>query len=315
MRWLFRKFRIFKQPEPEGPVSPFPRDATMVFGIGAQKAGTTWLHDYLSRSDEVHFSRNKELHYFDVRAGRGGMALRVRVNAIHVLTDKLDTNNIRLNKLIVDQIRDATDLLSIYTGQFQGEDRHDPYLAYLVQGWNGQPVIGDITPSYCTLDREHFADMANIGQAKFIFILRDPVSRMWSQIRMAVDVVHGTDITPEERARFCAERARMLLDIGRLSKIERADYVRTMTELEAVVPADRILYVFYEDLFGGTATKEICDFLGIAHLPPEAEKRVNQGISVPLPDDIRSIFRQTFAPQYEAMRARFGDRLPPDWME
>ena len=41
----------------------------MFFCIGAQKTGTSWLHDYLSRSDEVHFSRNKELHYFDVRAG------------------------------------------------------------------------------------------------------------------------------------------------------------------------------------------------------------------------------------------------------
>ncbi|MDA3888121.1 MAG: sulfotransferase [Allgaiera sp.] len=314
MHWLLRKLGLSKPPEPEGPVSPFPRAATMCFCIGAQKAGTTWLHDYLSRSEEVHFSRNKELHYFDVRAGRGGMALRVRVNAMHVLTDKLDTKNIRLNKAVVDQLRDAGDLLSIYTGPFQGDDRHDPYISYLVRDWNGQPVVGDITPSYCSLDREQFADMASIGRARFIFILRDPVSRMWSQIRMAVDAVHGTDITPEERARFCAERARMLLDIGRLSKIERADYVRTMTELEAVVPADRILYVFYEDLFGGTATKEICDFLGIAHLPPEAEKRVNQGISVPLPDDIRSILREAFAPQYEAMRARFGDRVPASWM-
>jgi len=34
-----------------------------------------------------------------------------------------------------------------------------------------------------------------------------------------------------------------------------------------------------------------------------------------LPDDIRTLFRDAFASQYEAMRARFGDRVPSDWME
>jgi hypothetical protein len=311
MHWLLRKLGLSKPPDP---VSPFPRDATMFFCIGAQKAGTTWLHDYLSRSEEVHFSRNKELHYFDVRAGRGGMALRVRVNAMHVLTDKLDTNNIRLNKVVVDQIRDAADLLSIYTGQFQGEGRHDPYLVYLAQGWNGQPVIGDITPSYCTLDREHFTDMAHIGQAKFIFILRDPVSRMWSHIRMNASQQVGAGADAETLAQACRDWVQNLVDLDKLGQIERADYVRTMTELEASVPAERILYVFYEDLFEGDATRQICEFLGIAHRFPETGKRVNQGASVPLPDDIRTIFRQAFAPQYEAMRARFGDRIPDSWM-
>lgn len=315
MRWLLRKLRFLKPPEPQGRVSPFPREATMFFCIGAQKAGTTWLHDYLSRSDEVHFSRNKELHYFDVRAGRGGMALRVRVNAMHVLTDKLDTDNIRLNKMVVDQIRDAADLLSIYTGQYQGEDRHDPYLAYLARDWAGQPVIGDITPSYCTLARENFADMATIGQAKFIFILRDPVSRMWSHIRMNASHQVGSGADDDTLAQACRDWVQKLVDMDKLDQIERADYVRTMTELEAALPAERILYVFYEDLFEGEATRQICDFLGIAHRPPAAGRRVNEGVAVPLPDDIRALFREAFAPQYEAMRARFGDRIPESWME
>lgn len=298
---------------PDYPSPPFPQDATMFFCVGAQKAGTSWLHDYLSRSEEVHFSRNKELHYFDVRAGLGKLSLEIRVNAMHILADKLNPEERRLNASVVNRLRDAADLLSIYTGKGADSDRHDPYLAYLLAGRSTQPVVGDITPAYAVLKREQFADMASIGRAKFIFILRDPISRMWSQIRMAVDARHGAEITAGERQRFCVERARMLLDIGRLPRIERANYHRTMTELEAAVPAERILYVFYEELFEGPATRQICDFLGISHLPPEGQKRVNAGISVPLPDDIRALFRDAFAPQYEAMRARFGDRLPAGW--
>jgi len=300
---------------PDYPAPPFPRDATMFFCIGAQKAGTSWLHDYLSRSDEVHFSRNKELHYFDVRAGLGQLSLKIRINAMHILADKLDPENRRLNTSVVNRLRDAADLLSIYTGKGGGADRHDPYLAYLLAGRSKQPVVGDITPAYAILSPGDFSDMASIGGAKFIFILRDPVSRMWSQVRMDVDAANSQDISADERMRLCIERARMLQDIGRLPNIERANYTRTIKNLEAAVHADRILYVFHEELFTGPATKQICDFLGIRHYAPEAEKRVNQGVSVPLPDDIRAIFRDAFAPQYDAMRARFGDRLPASWME
>ena len=34
-------------------------------GIGAQKAGTTWLHDNLSCHPELYLPPEKEIHYFD----------------------------------------------------------------------------------------------------------------------------------------------------------------------------------------------------------------------------------------------------------
>ena len=40
-------------------------DVTLLFGIGATKAGTSWLHAWLSGHPEVHLWPHKELHYFD----------------------------------------------------------------------------------------------------------------------------------------------------------------------------------------------------------------------------------------------------------
>ena len=40
---------------------PFPD----FLGIGAQKAGTTWLHENLRRHPELFLPEEKELHYFD----------------------------------------------------------------------------------------------------------------------------------------------------------------------------------------------------------------------------------------------------------
>lgn len=287
----------------------------MFFCIGAQKAGTSWLHDYLSGHAEVHFSPNKELHYFDVLASRAGMALRVRVNALHVLADKLNPKATRLNRTVVQRLCEAAELLTIYTGKGDGADRHDPYLAYLLKNWQGQKLVGDITPAYAILDRAHFADMASIGRAKFIFILRDPVARMWSHIRMSVSADLGAQTPVETLQQACIKRVRNLADTMPLAEVERADYLRTMTELEAVVPTERILYVFYEDLFTGTATQDICRFLGLRHIPPAASRRVNEGVPVPLPDEILDLFRTAYARQYNGIRARFGARIPTSWRD
>lgn len=40
-------------------------------GIGAQKAGTTWLYAQLSRHPEVRFPAGKEVHFWDLYQGQG----------------------------------------------------------------------------------------------------------------------------------------------------------------------------------------------------------------------------------------------------
>ena len=46
---------------------PFPD----FLGIGAQKSGTTWLHENLRCHPEVYLHDAKELHFFDLHLGRG----------------------------------------------------------------------------------------------------------------------------------------------------------------------------------------------------------------------------------------------------
>lgn len=299
---------------PDLPAPPFPADATMFFCIGAQKAGTTWLYDYLSRSPDVHFSPNKELHYFDVRAGRADLVMDLRLDILRKQAEILALKDGRLQPNHIQRLRESVELLGIYTGQGEGARRHQPYLRYLLRGRKEQKAVGDITPAYAVLDRATYADMATIGQAKFLFILRDPVARMWSQIRMAASIELGEGAAPGALAEACTARARLLIENrNRLPRLERADYLRTMEELEAAVPAERILYVFYEDLFGGGGTEEICRFLGIAPLPADGGSKVNEGSRVELPDDIRATFREAFDRQYQGLSRRFGDRLPERW--
>ncbi len=57
------------------------------------------------------------------------------------------------------------------------------YLDYLGAG-QGAAVVGDITPAYGLLSVERLRAMAALGETRFLYILRDPVARLWSHVRM-----------------------------------------------------------------------------------------------------------------------------------
>lgn len=290
------------------PDTTFPKSATMFYCIGAQKAGTTWLFDTLSRSNQVHFCKNKELHYFDVASGRDSGSMNSRITAVQRLAGRLVNETGPKNLNFLGRIADLADLLKIYSGEL-GD--HNPYLEYLLRDYAGQPVVADITPAYAMLKEETFADMATIGDAKFLFIMRDPVDRMWSHIRMTLLVEGHDDGINFEDA--CAERADILIDSGRLQAIERGNYKLTMTRLEASVPRDRIKYVFFEDLFAPETMNGICDFLGIDPITANGGKNSNTGRSAKMPERLRLAFEQAFAPQYAFVRAHLGDAVPNSW--
>ena len=289
------------------PRNTFPKKATMFFCIGAQKAGTTWLYDALQKNPQIHFSKNKELHYFDVIMGRAKLALVNRVRMARALAAKLEDRTGPQNSHTIKQLRDVTDLLEIYTG---GKNNHAPYLKYLLRDYRRQPIVCDITPSYAILSRDDFANMAAIGNTRFGFIMRDPVDRMWSQIRMAVSYM---DVDDDDFEASCIAHAQTLIDTQHLDRIARANYRQTITELEAAVPPEHIKYLFFEDLFKPKTMADLCQFLNINPVPADAQTPSNQGRSASMPDMVRSAIEDAFEPQYRYIRDRFGDAVPATW--
>jgi hypothetical protein len=279
----------------------------MVFCIGAQKAGTTWLYDALRLSHQVHFSRNKELHYFDVIAGKAKQVFDMRVRAAEILAKRLIPQIGIRNRPNLKQLRDLTELLEIYA---YSHGDHSGYLNYLLRDYEDQAVICDITPAYAILDRDGFAQMAQIGSAKFIFILRDPIDRMWSQIRMAIKTTSPPPISFQDA---CVARAGHLIKSGSLLNIERADYRRTISELEAAVPQSRIKYLFYEDMFKPATTNALCDFLGIQPIAVDPDNHSNLGAMATMPAGIHAGFSEAFKAQYAFVHKRFGGLVPAQW--
>lgn len=289
----------------------FPDTARMFYCIGAQKAGTTWLYQYLSRSPEVHFPPAKEVHYFDIETGQNTLSYDIRLKALRQIVETLEAQGNSPKQETLDRLENLVSLLSIHGGQTATD--HARYIRYLCKGYAGQKVIADITPAYAILPKRKFSEMAEIGNAKFLFIMRDPVARMWSQIRMGVSARLGPDVTQSELQLACITHAETLIASGRMARVERADYLSTLSRLEQAVPDDHWRTIFYENLFNPKSLDNICRFLNIKPVQAPLSDHVNRGKPVKLPTDLREKMRSVFAPQYDGIRKRYGSEVPAEW--
>lgn len=294
----------------------FPDKARMFYCIGAQKAGTSWLYQALGQSRDCHLPYLKELHYFDALYTPGNR--RAQDEMLMALDGVLDDliaqpqgSPADPRKLI--KAKYLADYLKMHTGP---RGSHDRYIRFLTQGWAGQALICDITPAYSILDRKAFADMAGIGRAQFLFILRDPVERMWSAIRMAMSDRSGArGLDKDQFAGLCADRVRRMQATGALGDkpAPRADYLRTLAELDHAVDDDRVHVAFFETLVGSGGLADLCARLGIAPPIGNGGDAVGVGRQAEIPEETEQLLFDGLKPQYDGIMERFGDAVPDQW--
>ena len=203
------------------------------FVVGAQKAGTTTLHDWLRNCCEVALPWSKETHYFrdEDRFSKG------------------------------DQW---------YLKQFKVTAK--------------TKVIGEIDPEYM-----YFPECAQrikcfTKNPKLIFILRDPLSRAYSNylmsVRMGYEPLSFSDALQAEAGR--------LKGGDRFSRIHHAYiarglYAKQMRLMLEKFPNAEVKVLFFEELFSSQASaekgfREICEFIGVgtSDLAVDFEGRANQ---------------------------------------
>lgn len=271
-------------------------DDTMFIVIGAQKAGTTWLHGYLSHHPDVSCGPLKEYHYFNKfhkEFAQPGQSV-----PFHALRRVLAQASM---------LRRAG-IAQGYVGSLVAALRGQGDYMTLVRGSDPQAkVFGDVTPIYSLLGRDAFAEMAQAhSDVRFVFIMRDPVERLWSHTRMRA---RRLKLTPGG-----AEFDRLIhecLDDPRF--LGRSDYTRTVTELEAVVARDHILYLFYEDLFSDQSLERLCAYLGIGFKPGQYDEKVFAGMVADAPEGWLHEARKRLAPVYNFVSDRFGADVPAAW--
>jgi hypothetical protein len=151
--------------------------------IGAQKAGTTWLHRALERRPDVWLPPVKELHFFDEKINESRSWFELR--------NAGDAPGVRWRRQIATERRLRTDTPGLATDERRRWcgtyffDRPSPE-------WYGslfpEPgVSGEITPDYGILQTDQISRVvAMVPDIKVIYLLRNPIDREWSAAQMAM---------------------------------------------------------------------------------------------------------------------------------
>lgn len=276
----------------------------LMFGVGAAKSGTSWLYQYLAAHPECHLRSIKELHFFDTRdRGNRGWYLRDLIRKANSLEGSILTGEAATP---TDQILHLADL-RIYARILDKGDVSG-YLAFLMEGSEGARVVGDITPGYGLLPEKTLGEMAALHEdVRFVYVMRDPVARLWSHVRMLA----------RRRARGdLGRRAGRILDnvlAGSAPDIaDRSNYADAIGRLTSAVAPEKLFICTSEDLFGADALARLCAFLGIAALKGEPDRRVHGGVEIAMTDMQRKRAAAWLRPQYDYVAANMG-ALPPAW--
>lgn len=190
--------------------------------IGAQKAGTTWLYSMLKQNKSVFLPPIKEIHFLD-----------------SIYVDGHD-------KWIEASFAKRSKTLSLKPGYFKYFKRlraldrtTDAWYAAVFEHPKAEGrITGEITPAYSILPTEGIERARAINpDMKLIFIIRDPVDRALSQLRMVAG-----------RRKWAAGVGEEVLGQKKLMQgiLQRSAYSQNIARWEAVFPAAQILYQPYK---------------------------------------------------------------------
>lgn len=282
--------------------------AKFFVGIGAAKAGTSWITEYLSRHPEVAFSPIKELHFFDAMfCGADSAHWNTRwSNILPELTGKYRESpsvelqeKIRCVRLRLDMIED----FSLYRRYFD-----------LLIG-DEHRAFGEITPAYSLLPETGFHSITELyPDARFVFVMRDPVDRYLSQIQFSQSVRELEGGAPIEN--FDPD-AKALDNLDNPAYTARGDYERTISTLLRVTSRSNVLVLFYEHLFDTQRSAgqlaQLCDFLEISFQAADSGRRVNQSRPMKFDRSVVAKVKSRFSNTYEYVSKNFGDSIPDSW--
>jgi hypothetical protein len=256
---------------------------TFLLGVGCQKGGTAWMHRYLESSPQCDPGFRKEYHVWDaVDLASGGPARQ-----------RIENQGGQRARFLVDH------------------EHYFDYFAGLLER-PGVRLTADITPAYAGLSVDRLSTVRAGFESRgvrsvAVYLMRDPVERVWSAVRM--DVRRRGVETPGAAER----RLQAVTDDDQYARRTRYDH--TIARVEESFGRD-VFYGFYERLFDESTLRDLCGFLGIEFHVPDLGRQVNVSPKRDgeLSEETSRALAQRFAPVYEAVTARFPEvDLPALW--
>ncbi|CAK22662.1 sulfotransferase family protein [Synechococcus sp. CS-197] len=256
-----------------------------LLGVGAQKAGTSWLHQQLQARGDTDFGVLKEYHVHDART----LPALARFRRIEMSLSRPRS-----------WIQPRSWMRQLFIRQ---PGLYYDYFAWLLRRNGGKArLTGDITPSYAALS----ADTLQSIQASFqqrgiavkpVFLMRDPIERLISSQRMKQRKLGQRDAASE----IAALRRRVRKAPGL-----RSGYGRTLHNLNESFGLEHCYLGLYETLFQRESYAELCGFLNLPYAEPAWHQRVNvSATGNVIPDDLLAAMGSLLADDLRAVEQLF----------
>ena len=267
-------------------------------GIGAQKAGTTWLARNLAPHPEIHLPR-KEVHYFDRK-------MRDRSNAVTRFFGKTKNDEQwrrQVRRIPSQVIRNPSFEELRWNYRYYLRPYDDRWYAQVFEPKKGK-VSGEITPAYSVLDRDKVAHVHGLmPDARIIFFMRNPIERVWSQTVMSFDKVR------KGSAEDAAEKE-IFQKLGRNSTWKLSNFLRTFENWGAFYPDERFFVGFLEDTayLPEDLLEGVYGFLGVdtSFRPPQADKKVHSRSAATMPAKVSVHLARNYREEIARLAGRFG---------
>ena len=182
--------------------------------------------------------------------------------------------------------------------------------------------VGDITPAYALLPKNIFNFIkqgleAKGFKVKVVFLMRDPVERAWSQLRMKNRLNHERKGAPKISPR--TEFKQLKEFYKKNSCISRTRYQETCSTIEKVFPLEDIYYGFYESFFNQQEINRLTHFLEAPNIAPDLGQFIHTSPKPQTPikgmDLLKREIRLFYDPTYRWVNDRFPESIPNEWTQ
>lgn len=277
-------------------------------GIGAQKAGTSWLSHNLRQHPGIWRLPVKEFHFFDEPVAP--MQFRaLRPTLANPRWKKLVAREMPLTLVDPRRWPNARWLL-----RFATASRTDETYRALMAGPAAR-IGGDVTPAYARLDDCEVARIRRVlPEARVIYLLRDPLSRAWSQASMHFRKRGSPDIESVPRD--------VLLRFFTQDSVRRnGDYLRTLDIWERHFCQEQIHVDFLERVAQDPqgVLEDVLKFIGVTGRARVSRVDLaqprNSGHAPPLPPDMARVLADQFHDTVTSCHRRFNNAFTAAWVD
>lgn len=265
------------RPVDERPVHKrvLPRRMPRFLGIGATRAGTSWVAAQLSAHPQIRMDR-KEIHFFDRKLGAPAPSGSAR--------DRID------------RLRYLARFVRARRGGRGGAGR-------------GRRIRGEITPAYAILEPPVIRRVAEwMPDARLIFMLRDPIERAWSQARHGFPRWRGKPLESVGREELIA-----YFDSDAVRR--RSDYATCLRAWFEHFPREHFFFGFLDEIRERPEdlVRDLLGFLEARVVVANAEalrKPVNAAAPVPMPDWVCDHLEREYAFNADEVSELIGQQVP-----